>query len=230
MEIYGSPDGGKTLVPVKVAPDGSLYAVLDQTTPGTTNAVQPPPATSFAAVGAGTAITAATIANPTHIAAAVNVPTGTIVTITGDTTATPTINGTYVATNVDGTHFSIPVNVTVAGTNGSVNMQSVATTAYSVGTAIATSGYRYAAVEVFSNQAYTLYGYGAPSALSSTAAGAPATCPLLGTDTFSSCPATSGSGTVWYMRVAGFAYFLPVLYQSSGSAAIVALSASFFND
>ena len=40
MEMYGSPDGGKTLVPVKVAPDGSLYAVLDQTTPGTTNGVQ----------------------------------------------------------------------------------------------------------------------------------------------------------------------------------------------
>ena len=29
MELYGSPDGGKTIVPVKVAADGSLYAILD---------------------------------------------------------------------------------------------------------------------------------------------------------------------------------------------------------
>ena len=184
MEIYGSPDGGKTLVPVKVAPDGSLYAVLDadvtvdvgevsllagsaiigsvdidQTTPGTTNGVvqnvaaitltpaavtvgnvTPVVALAYSASrnyclfendSANTmyllpttttayAITAASIANPTHITCGANIATGSIVTITGDTTATPTINGTYVATNVDGTHITIPVNVTVAGTNGTI--------------------------------------------------------------------------------------------------------------
>ena len=64
------------------------------------------------------AITASSQANPTIITCGVYVPTGTQVTISGESTATPALNGTYVATNVDGTRFSIPVNVTVAGTNG----------------------------------------------------------------------------------------------------------------
>ena len=64
------------------------------------------------------AITASSQANPTIITCGVYVPTGTQVTISGESTATPPLNGTYTATNVDGTRFSIPVNVTVAGTNG----------------------------------------------------------------------------------------------------------------
>ena len=53
-----------------------------------------------------------------YITTAVYVPTGTRITISGENTATPALNGTYTATNVDATRFSIPVVVTVAGTNG----------------------------------------------------------------------------------------------------------------
>jgi hypothetical protein len=66
------------------------------------------------------AITASSLANPTHLTCGQNIPSGSIVVITGDTTATPAINGTYVATHVDATHISIPVNVATAGTNGTI--------------------------------------------------------------------------------------------------------------
>lgn len=65
------------------------------------------------------AITGNTIANPTVVTCGVYVPTGSTVTITGSN-STPLIDGTYVATNVNSTSFSIPVNVTVAGTAGTV--------------------------------------------------------------------------------------------------------------
>lgn len=72
-------------------------------------------------------VTAASQASPSVITCGANVATGTVVTITGDNTATPTINGTYTATNVDATRFSIPVAVTVAGTNGTVTWGSYIT-------------------------------------------------------------------------------------------------------
>ncbi len=50
----------------------------------------------------------------------VYVPTGSTVAITGSN-SNPTIDGTHVATNVNATTFSIPVNVNVApGTAGTV--------------------------------------------------------------------------------------------------------------
>lgn len=68
-----------------------------------------------------TAITASSIANPTVITAAGHgIANGDTVVITGDSTATPTINGTHVATVLTADTFTIPVNVTVAGTNGTV--------------------------------------------------------------------------------------------------------------
>jgi len=60
-----------------------------------------------------------TLANPTVVTCGVYVPTGTLVTIAGSN-SDPVINGTYVATNIDATKFSIPVNVTTAGTAGTV--------------------------------------------------------------------------------------------------------------
>jgi len=68
---------------------------------------------------AGATITANSLANPTVVTCGAYVPTGATVTITGSN-STPLIDGTYVATNVDGVRFSIPVNVTVAGTAGTV--------------------------------------------------------------------------------------------------------------
>jgi len=60
-----------------------------------------------------------TQASPTVVTAGVYVPTGTLVTIAGSN-STPLIDGTYVATNVNATTFSIPVNCTIAGTAGTV--------------------------------------------------------------------------------------------------------------
>jgi len=68
---------------------------------------------------AGATITSNTQANPTIIACGAYVATGSTVTITGSN-STPLIDGTYVATNVSPTEFSILVNVTVAGTAGTV--------------------------------------------------------------------------------------------------------------
>ncbi len=48
-----------------------------------------------------------------------NLPAGTsTVVIAGHTGSTPSINGTHVATKIDATTFSIPVNVSVGGTGG----------------------------------------------------------------------------------------------------------------
>jgi len=69
-----------------------------------------------------TAITSSSVANPTVIttAAAHGLTTGDSVSIAGHTGSTPDINGTHTATVLSATTFSIPVNVTVGGTGGTV--------------------------------------------------------------------------------------------------------------
>lgn len=68
-----------------------------------------------------TNITAASIANPTVITAVAHgIANGDTVVVAGDTTATPTINGTHVATVLTADTFTIPVNVTGAGSDGTV--------------------------------------------------------------------------------------------------------------
>jgi hypothetical protein len=58
------------------------------------------------------AITAVSVANPTHITAAGHgLITGDAVVIAG-TTTTPSINGTQVVTVIDSSHFTIPIHVT----------------------------------------------------------------------------------------------------------------------
>jgi len=68
---------------------------------------------------AGATITANSQASPTVVTCGAYVPTGSTVTITGSN-STPPINGTYVATNSSAVAFTIPVDVTVAGTAGTV--------------------------------------------------------------------------------------------------------------
>ncbi len=67
-------------------------------------------------------ITANTLANPTVVTTPVphKLTTGDIILVSGVITSTPTINGptTYAATVLTPTTFSLPVNVTVAGTGG----------------------------------------------------------------------------------------------------------------
>jgi LmbE family N-acetylglucosaminyl deacetylase len=67
------------------------------------------------------AITANTAANPTIVttAAAHGLTTGDTIGISGSN-STPTINGMHSVTFTDATHFTIPVNVTGAGTAGTV--------------------------------------------------------------------------------------------------------------
>jgi hypothetical protein len=68
-----------------------------------------------------TPIVANTIANPTVVQTAVphGLSSGDGVLISGVVGSTPTINGAFAVTVIDATHFSVPVNVTVAGAGGS---------------------------------------------------------------------------------------------------------------
>lgn len=68
---------------------------------------------------AGVAVTSSSMANPTVITTAAHgLTTGDKVTIASHTGSTPTINAEYTITVISPTTFSIPVNVTVAGTGG----------------------------------------------------------------------------------------------------------------
>lgn len=67
------------------------------------------------------ALVSNSVANPTVVLTSVphGFQTGETVTISGVTGSTPTINSALVATRIDSTHFSVPVNVSVGGTGGS---------------------------------------------------------------------------------------------------------------
>lgn len=67
-----------------------------------------------------TPITSNSIANPTVVTTPVphKLTTGDVVLIAGVITSTPTINGQQTVTVISPTTFSVPVNVTVAGTGG----------------------------------------------------------------------------------------------------------------
>ena len=65
-------------------------------------------------------ITGNTLANPTVVTTGTHgLVTGNQITITGSN-STPTIDGEHTITFVSGTTFSVPVNVTIAGTAGTV--------------------------------------------------------------------------------------------------------------
>lgn len=64
-------------------------------------------------------ITVSSIANPTQITATAHqLVSGQGITITGESTATPALNGDHIITLVDANNFTIPVDVTSAGTDG----------------------------------------------------------------------------------------------------------------
>ena len=65
------------------------------------------------------AITANTVANPTIVTSAAHgLAAGTTSIVIGGSNSTPTINGARTATYIGANTFSVPVNVTVAGTSG----------------------------------------------------------------------------------------------------------------
>ena len=69
---------------------------------------------------AAVTILTSSVANPTIITTSAphGLATGDTTTIAGHTGSTPAINGVQTVTRIDDTHFSIPVNVTVAGADG----------------------------------------------------------------------------------------------------------------
>ena len=105
---------------------GDMIALFDDT--GTTDSA----GRVFTTLGpAGVGITSASVANPTVITTATHgLTTGDTVIITGITGSTPAINGAYVVTVLSTTTFTIPVNVTVAGTGGSVGASAVLPAGY----------------------------------------------------------------------------------------------------
>ncbi len=72
----------------------------------------------------GNTITSSSVANPTVITTSANHPfaNGDVVNIQGHTGSTPAISGSYTISNVTAASFTIPVNVTVGGTGGTVGI------------------------------------------------------------------------------------------------------------
>ncbi len=87
-------------------------------------------------VGINAAITSSSVANPTVITTTTphGIKTGQTVTIEGHSGSTPPINGTHIATRTGASTLTIPVNVTVGGTGGTITN--------SLGTAIAYCVYK----------------------------------------------------------------------------------------
>jgi hypothetical protein len=80
--------------------------------------------TSNTAQVIGNTISSSSVANPTVITCSANVPfaNGDVVNIQGHTGSTPEISGSYTISNVSGATFTIPVNVTVGGSGGTVGI------------------------------------------------------------------------------------------------------------
>lgn len=75
------------------------------------------------ALGPSVTITSSSVASPSVITTAANTfVSGDTVTIAGHTGSTPAIDGDRVATVVNGTSFTIPINVTVGGTGGTARL------------------------------------------------------------------------------------------------------------
>jgi uncharacterized phiE125 gp8 family phage protein len=74
------------------------------------------------------AIVSSSIANPTVLTTATphGLATGDTVTVAGHSGSTPAVSGTYTATVLSPTTLSVPVNVTVAGTGGTVTRAAAA--------------------------------------------------------------------------------------------------------
>lgn len=72
----------------------------------------------------GNTVTSSSVANPTVITCTASVlfANSDVVNIIGHTGSTPAITGAYTISSVTGSTFTIPVNVTVGGTGGTVRL------------------------------------------------------------------------------------------------------------
>lgn len=74
-------------------------------------------------LGPSVAITSTSIANPSNVLTAANTfVSADTVTIAGHTGSTPAVDGDRVATVVNSTNFTIPINVTGGGTGGTARL------------------------------------------------------------------------------------------------------------
>ena len=110
-----------------------------------------------------------------------------------------------------------------------VDAATVATTKYTVGTAVNTKGKKYVRVTVKSDKVFTLYGWGHTDPFSSAGGNAPTTGCAIPSNTSTACPATAADGSIYYMRCAGNYYFLPLVYQASGGNATITVTAEPFD-
>lgn len=121
-------------------------------------------------------------------------------------------------------------NTGVAGTVGTA-AQTVSTTKYSVCSAALCPknkyGDRYVRVDVKCDKVFTIYFYGSSSAMLSTTNSGSDSGKLI--VSYSGNAATALDGQSFYIPIAGFHYFLPVLYQAAGTDATVTLSYQTFN-
>jgi hypothetical protein len=128
---YDVTRGGDGSLSVKsnVLPDGNglewgqLLTTGKQTFTGTTNGTGVDMGNCDGPI---ITITSNSIANPTSVlcAAPHGLVTGDSVTIAGNITSSPSINGDWPIIYIDPTHFSVPVNVTVGGTGGTATKTS----------------------------------------------------------------------------------------------------------
>ncbi len=112
--IYGGANIGAWSGPVQEVNGVIGFSIPLSVNTRAVGTVIAPPAT--------VAITSSSVADPTLITttAAHGLATGQIVTIASHAGSTPNINGTHVVTVVSATTFTIPVNVTVGGTGGTI--------------------------------------------------------------------------------------------------------------
>lgn len=121
-----------SLIGANIAAKGSGYG-LEYGNAGTAGKRTDTGATTGAAVDCGAqdvavAITSSSVANPTHIITPVahRLVTGDWIVIAGHTGSTPDINKAYAITKVNATEFTIAVNVTVGGADGTLTKTSTA--------------------------------------------------------------------------------------------------------
>lgn len=120
------------------------------------------------------------------------------------------------------------------GVGGTIAAQTIATTKYSIATAIRNKyGDRYMAITVKSDKAYDFYVFGNDATFASTADSGTAAGSLLYSSPANALngTATTGiDGKTFYVPIATFGFVLPVVYQASGGNAAVTMEYRTFND
>lgn len=130
--LHGSMMAASTNTVIRVKADVSrLKSVADSMAAGGANPAALEDSVYFGVTALSPAATAtiatSSVANPSVIATTLahGITNGYSVIISGHSGSTPDINGTHVATVTGATTFTIPVNVTIGGTGGTVTTAGV---------------------------------------------------------------------------------------------------------